>query len=83
VDILFRSVPDASCPHVIAGVLTGMGKDGAAGLLRLRQAGAATFAQDEASSVVYGMPREAWEIGGARHQLPLDAIAAHITRLAQ
>ncbi len=83
VDVLFKSVPDGSCPHVIAGVLTGMGKDGAAGLLRLRQAGATTFAQDEASSIVYGMPREAWEQGGAQHQLPLDAIAAHITRLAQ
>jgi two-component system chemotaxis response regulator CheB len=83
VDILFKSVPDVSCPHVIAGVFTGMGKDGAAGLLRLRQAGAATFAQDEASSVVYGMPREAWECGGAQLQIPLDSIAAHIIRLAE
>ncbi len=82
VDILFKSVPDASAPHVIAGVLTGMGKDGAEGLLRLRRAGAATFAQDEASSVVYGMPREAWENGGAARQLPLDAMAEHIVRLA-
>jgi len=82
VDILFKSVPDSSCPHVIAGVLTGMGKDGAGGLLRLRQAGASTFAQDEASSVVYGMPREAWECGGAQLQIPLDTIAAHIVRLA-
>jgi two-component system chemotaxis response regulator CheB len=82
VDVLFKSVPDAAGPLVIAGVLTGMGKDGAAGLLRLRRAGAATFAQDEESSVVYGMPREAWEQGGAEVQLPLDKIAAHIVRLA-
>ena len=82
VDILFKSVPEAHCPHVIGGVLTGMGKDGAEGLVRLRKAGATTFAQDEASSVVYGMPREAWEQGGAAVQLPLDAVADHITRLA-
>jgi two-component system chemotaxis response regulator CheB len=82
VDILFKSVPDNLCPHVIGGVLTGMGKDGAEGLVRLRRSGAATFAQDEATSVVYGMPREAWEQGGAAVQLPLEAIAAHITRLA-
>lgn len=81
VDILFKSIPENLCPHVIAGVLTGMGKDGADGLLRLRKAGAATFAQDEASSVVYGMPREAWEQGGAECQLPLDAMATHIQRL--
>ena len=82
VDILFKSVPPAHGPQVIGGVLTGMGKDGAEGLVRLRQAGAATFAQDEASCVVYGMPREAWEQGGAAVQLPLDTIAAHIIRLA-
>ena len=82
VDVLFKSVPDAAGPLVIAGVLTGMGKDGAAGLLRLRRAGAATFSQDEESSVVYGMPREAWEQGGAEVQLPLEKIAAHIVRLA-
>jgi two-component system chemotaxis response regulator CheB len=82
VDILFKSVPESHCPHVIGGVLTGMGKDGAEGLLRLRKAGATTFSQDEASSVVYGMPKEAWEQGGAAAQLPLEAMAAHITRLA-
>lgn len=82
VDILFKSVPQAHCPHVIGGVLTGMGKDGAEGLLRLRKAGATTFSQDEASCVVYGMPKEAWEQGGSAVQLPLDAIAAHIVRLS-
>lgn len=81
VDILFKSVPEASARHVVAGVLTGMGKDGAEGLLRLRRAGAATFAQDEATSVVYGMPREAWENGGAERQMPIHLIAEHIVRL--
>jgi two-component system chemotaxis response regulator CheB len=76
VDILFKSA--ASCgaaPYALAGVLTGMGKDGAEGLLVLRTKGATTFAQDEASSVVYGMPRAAWENGGAQRQLPLDRVA--------
>ena len=48
----------------------------------MRESGARTLAQDEATCVVYGMPREAWEQGGAAVQLPLDAIAAHIIRLA-
>ncbi len=82
VDILFKSLPEANARHAVAGVLTGMGKDGAEGLLRLRRAGAATFAQDEASSVVYGMPREAWENGAAARQISLDHIAEHIVRLA-
>jgi two-component system chemotaxis response regulator CheB len=80
VDVMFRSVPDASCPHVIAGVLTGMGKDGAEGLLRLRKHGATTFAQDEASCVVYGMPRVAWELGAAQRQLSLEAMADFIVQ---
>jgi two-component system chemotaxis response regulator CheB len=61
-------------------VLTGMGKDGAEGLLQLRQKGAATFAQDEATCVVYGMPRAAWENGGAQRQIPLDDVAGAIVR---
>ncbi|MCU0793314.1 MAG: chemotaxis response regulator protein-glutamate methylesterase [Opitutaceae bacterium] len=82
VDVMFKSAPESHGPHIIAGVLTGMGKDGAEGLVRLRRLGAATFAQDEATSVVYGMPREAWEQGGAERQLPLEAMAEHIVRLA-
>jgi two-component system chemotaxis response regulator CheB len=79
VDILFKSAVDAGLgPQVIAGVLTGMGKDGAEGLLRLRERGAATFAQDEASSVVFGMPRAAWENGAAQKQVPLERIPEHI-----
>lgn len=73
IDELFGSaVPMGN--SVVAALLTGMGRDGATGLLRLRQAGATTFGQDEASSVVYGMPRVAHEIGAVQRQLPLLAI---------
>lgn len=79
VDLLFKSAADSGAgSHAIAGVLTGMGKDGAEGLLRLREKGATTFAQDEASCVVYGMPKAAWECGAAQEQLPLDRIAPFI-----
>ena len=81
VDLLFKSAADpAIAPHVLAGVLTGMGRDGAEGLLRLRERGATTFAQDEASSIVYGMPRAAWENGAAQRQIRLDQVADFITR---
>jgi two-component system chemotaxis response regulator CheB len=76
VDLLFKSVVDCGgAPHTVAGVLTGMGRDGADGLLRLRERGAITFAQDEPTSVVYGMPRVAWETGAAQRQLPLEHVA--------
>ncbi len=79
VDLLFKSAADCgAAPHAIAGILTGMGKDGAEGLLRLRELGALTFAQDEASCVVYGMPRAAWENGAAQRQIALDRIADFI-----
>lgn len=78
VDILFKSAVELVGQHAIAGILTGMGKDGAEGLLRLREKGAITFAQDEESSVVYGMPRAAWENGAAQRQVSLDSIPAHI-----
>lgn len=81
VDALFSSaIPFAQ--SVIAVLLTGMGRDGAAGMLALRQAGATTIAQDEATSVVYGMPRAAWETGAAGQRLPLDRIAPEILRLS-
>ncbi len=81
VDLLFKSAAEAGGPaNVLAGVLTGMGRDGAEGLLRLRDRGATTFAEDEATSVVYGMPRAAWENGGAQRQLRLEHIADHIIR---
>jgi two-component system chemotaxis response regulator CheB len=81
VDLLFKSAVECgAAPHALAGVLTGMGRDGADGLLKLRERGATTFAQDEASSVVYGMPRVAWESGAAQRQLSLDHIADFILR---
>jgi two-component system, chemotaxis family, protein-glutamate methylesterase/glutaminase len=79
VDLLFKSAADCgAAPHALAGIFTGMGKGGAEGLLRLRQRGAATFAQDEATSVVYGMPRAAWENGAAQRQIPLGKAADYI-----
>lgn len=77
VDELFRSARGFA-RSVTAALLTGMGRDGAQGMLELRQAGASTIAQDEATSVVYGMPRAAWEIGAAQLRLPLDRIGAEL-----
>ena len=74
VDMLFESVADEYGAAAIGCLLTGMGKDGAAGLARMRAAGGLTIAQDEASSVVFGMPREAIALGGAARVLPLCAI---------
>jgi two-component system chemotaxis response regulator CheB len=68
-------------PAAIACLLTGMGRDGAQGLLRIRQAGGVTIAQDEETSVIYGMPREAVAIGAARLILPLGAIGPQLMRL--
>lgn len=83
VDLLFRSVVETgSGGHCVAGLLTGMGRDGADGLLRLRENGAVTFAQDEASCVVYGMPRAAAEAGAAQTVLPLDRVSTFIARAA-
>ncbi|HWA19627.1 MAG TPA: chemotaxis-specific protein-glutamate methyltransferase CheB [Devosia sp.] len=79
VDVLFESVAAASGGSTVAALLTGMGRDGAQGLLAIRQAGGNTIAQDEASSVVYGMPREAVLNGGAGRVLPLGEIASAIT----
>ena len=79
VDLLFKSAVDCgAAPYAVAGILTGMGKDGAEGLLRLREKGAKTFAQDEASCVVYGMPKAAWDCGAAQFQLPLEKVAPHL-----
>jgi two-component system chemotaxis response regulator CheB len=82
IDVLFQSVAD-ECGAVSAGcLLTGMGKDGAAGLLAIRRAGGATVAQDEATSVVYGMPREAALLGAAERILPLGEIGGALTALS-
>lgn len=76
---LFRSVAEVYGGDVIAGLLSGMGRDGAEALRLLRDKGAITFAQDEASSVVHGMPGEAIRLGAAMHVLPLDKIAGMFT----
>lgn len=75
VDVLFRSAAQAAGPRACGILLTGMGDDGASGLLELREAGSWTIAQDEATSVVFGMPREAIRRGAARQVLSLDRIA--------
>ncbi len=78
VDVLFRSVAECAGADGVGVILTGMGKDGAEGLLAMRNAGARTFGQDEASSVVYGMPKAAFEIGAVETQLSLDRMASRI-----
>lgn len=82
VDVLFESVAKEFGRSAAACLLTGMGRDGAAGLLRIRTAGGFTIAQDEATSVVYGMPREAVLLGAAEHVLPLSGIGPAVARLA-
>ncbi|MEQ6887179.1 chemotaxis response regulator protein-glutamate methylesterase [Halomonas sp. CS7] len=82
VDVLFHSAAGQAGRNAIGVLLTGMGKDGAAGLLEMRQAGAATLAQDEASCVVYGMPREAVALGAAAEVLPLEEIAPRLLSLS-
>lgn len=83
VDVLFRSVAQTAGPGAVGVILTGMGDDGAAGLAEMREAGAHTIAQDEATSVVFGMPKEAIARGGVQHVLPLSDIPNAILRLAQ
>ena len=75
VDILFRSVAEEAGQNTAAALLTGMGKDGAAGLLQIKEAGGYTVAQDEATSIVFGMPKEAIALGAAKDVFPLDKIA--------
>ncbi|WP_024879073.1 chemotaxis response regulator protein-glutamate methylesterase [Methylosinus sp. LW3] len=78
VDVLFNSVAQSAGRNALGVILTGMGRDGAQGLLAMRKIGAETIGQDEASSLVYGMPKAAFEIGGVGKQLTLQRIAAHI-----
>jgi two-component system chemotaxis response regulator CheB len=78
VDVLFRSVAKAAGPNSVGIILTGMGKDGAAGLLEMRHAGASTIGQDEASCVVYGMPKAAHDCGATEVELPLSKIALEV-----
>ncbi len=81
VDVLFESAAREFGARALGCLLTGMGRDGASGLLKLRQAGAPTFAQDEATSAVFGMPREALRLGAAEAMLPLEEIGPAIGAL--
>jgi two-component system, chemotaxis family, protein-glutamate methylesterase/glutaminase len=78
VEVLFRSAAQAAGPHAAGVIMTGMGDDGASGLLEMREAGALTIAQNEATCVVFGMPREAIRRGAAKFVTPLDKIASTI-----
>jgi len=78
VDVLFRSVARYVGPNAVGVIMTGMGDDGAKGMKEMKEAGARTIAQDEATSVVYGMPRVAVEMGGVDEILPLESIAAAV-----
>ena len=80
VDVLFRSVAKHAGRNATGIIMTGMGGDGAQGLLEMLGAGANTFAQDEATCVVFGMPKEAIKLGAVQKTLSLDAIAVEITR---
>lgn len=81
VDVLFKSVAQCAGRNAIGAIFTGMGEDGARGLLEMRKAGATTLAQDEASCVVYGMPKAAAEMGAAQHVVALSAMPAALLRL--
>lgn len=81
VDVLFSSVAKAAGDKAIGVILTGMGGDGARGLLEMRQAGAQTIGEDEASCVVYGMPKVAYDLGAVQYQMPLSAIAGKVYSL--
>jgi two-component system chemotaxis response regulator CheB len=78
VDVLFRSAANHVGKNAIGVILTGMGKDGAKGMLEMKQAGAFNFAQDEASCVVFGMPKEAILTGGVDEVVPLKDMSARV-----
>lgn len=80
VDVLFRSAARACGRHAVGAILTGMGRDGAVGLLEMRRCGALTLAQDEKTCVVFGMPREAIDIGAVDEVLPLMQIAPRMLK---
>lgn len=83
VDVMFNSILDYYGSKVVAVMLTGMGADGANGMLRLKQAGAITYAQDQATSVVWGMPQAAFNIGAVDEVLPLQNISQQMLKSAQ
>jgi len=75
VDVLFESVAEQAGRNAVGVIMTGMGADGARGLLKMREAGARTIAQDESTCIVFGMPKEAIEMGAAEAIVPLPRIA--------
>ena len=81
VDILFKSTAKNAGANAIGVILTGMGADGAEGLLEMKKTGARTIAQDEATCVVFGMPKEAIKMGAADRVVPLNQIASEIVRM--
>jgi two-component system, chemotaxis family, protein-glutamate methylesterase/glutaminase len=83
VDVLFESVAKYAGANAVGAILTGMGEDGASGLLSMRKSGARTIAQDEASCVVFGMPKEAIEMGAAEVITPLQNVARQLINMAQ
>ena len=83
VNVLFQSVAENCGAKAVGVILTGMGRDGAEGLLAMRKAGAATIGEDETSCVVYGMPKVAFEIGAVERQVPLSRIAEEILKLCR
>ena len=82
VDVLFRSVAVAAGKNAMGVILTGMGDDGARGMREMADAGAITYAQDEESCVVFGMPKEAIARGGVKHVIPLSQVASQIARMS-
>ncbi|MBM3618149.1 MAG: chemotaxis response regulator protein-glutamate methylesterase [Alphaproteobacteria bacterium] len=83
VDVLFGSVAETAGSRSIGAIFTGMGRDGAQGLLAMREAGAFTLGQNEATCVVYGMPKAAFQLGGVIEQQPLSHIAARVVAVCQ
>ena len=81
VDVLFDSVAELAGRNAVGIILTGMGRDGASGLLKMRHAGARTIGQNEKTCVVYGMPRVAFELGAVEHQFPLSSIGEEILKI--
>jgi two-component system chemotaxis response regulator CheB len=82
-DVLFESVAKVYENRALGVIMTGMGRDGALKLAEMRRQGAWTLGQDEKSSIVYGMPKVAWELGAVQKQVPLDQMAAEISELAR
>ena len=80
VDVLFRSAANCAGKNAIGVILTGMGKDGAIGMLEMKRAGAYNFAQDEATCVVFGMPKEAIATGGVDEVVPLQEMASRVMK---